>query len=323
MHRLQAREILQRHMPGMSSPVSLFLPCRRVRSPLLIPTNATTLIFSSVRSKKSHWPSHKRECKKRAAEILDERLFKTPPPKPDCPICFLPLPPRSLDESGFAYHPCCGQVLCSGCTFQIRSDATKGNKPCLCPFCRTRPHTSLKEAMSRANKRIQVNDGGAFEFLGSMYFGKTHPRKEGLRQDQKRACELYLKAGELGSADGYICLAGAYYNGEGVKKDVKKAIHFYQKSAILGHEEARHNLGAFEQMSGNVDRAAKHYAIAASAGFDNSLTNLRSCFLKGHANKDEYETALRAHKMSHDEAKSEQRDKARGAYQQMKTEIFG
>ena len=32
-------------------------------------------------------------CQKlRAAELRDEALFKDPPPKEDCPICFLPMP---------------------------------------------------------------------------------------------------------------------------------------------------------------------------------------------------------------------------------------
>ena len=29
-------------------------------------------------------------CKRRVAEICDEKLFKEPPPREDCPICFLP-----------------------------------------------------------------------------------------------------------------------------------------------------------------------------------------------------------------------------------------
>ena len=43
-----------------------------------------------ARRKKNHWPKHKAACKQRAAELRDEALFKDPPPKEDCPICFLP-----------------------------------------------------------------------------------------------------------------------------------------------------------------------------------------------------------------------------------------
>ena len=41
----------------------------------------------------AHRPQHKKECKKRAAELHDENLFAEPPSQyGDCPICFLRLP---------------------------------------------------------------------------------------------------------------------------------------------------------------------------------------------------------------------------------------
>ena len=40
----------------------------------------------------AHRPQHKTECKKRAAELRDVALFKQPPRRGDCEICFLPLP---------------------------------------------------------------------------------------------------------------------------------------------------------------------------------------------------------------------------------------
>ena len=40
---------------------------------------------------------------------------------------------------------------------------------------------------------------------------------------------------------------------------------------------------------------------------DKSLKNIRECFLNGHATKDVFEKALRAHKESKDEMKSDQR----------------
>jgi len=58
----------------------------------------------------SHRSTHKRECRKRAAEIYDEALFKEVPPE-DCPICFLPLPPANLTT----FQTCCGKLVCSGC----------------------------------------------------------------------------------------------------------------------------------------------------------------------------------------------------------------
>ena len=50
--------------------------------------------YCSVACQKAHRPKHKKECKKRAAELKDEILFKQPESSHlgDCPICCLPLP---------------------------------------------------------------------------------------------------------------------------------------------------------------------------------------------------------------------------------------
>ena len=41
---------------------------------------------------RNHWSKHKKQCKQRAAELRDEALFKDPPAREDCQICFLPMP---------------------------------------------------------------------------------------------------------------------------------------------------------------------------------------------------------------------------------------
>ena len=57
-----------------------------------------------------------------------------------------------------------------------------------------------------------------------------------------------------------------------------------------------------------MNRAVKHWMISAGAGHDNSLKNIRACFMNGHATKDDFEKALRAHKEANDEMKSDQRE---------------
>jgi TPR repeat protein len=49
-------------------------------------------------------------------------------------------------------------------------------------------------------------------------------------------------------------------------RDVKKAKFHYETAAMAGHKEARHKIGVIESQSGNMERAAKHSTIAASAG---------------------------------------------------------
>jgi tRNA U34 5-methylaminomethyl-2-thiouridine-forming methyltransferase MnmC len=48
--------------------------------------------YCNAKCQKKHWSRHKKKCKQRAAELHDVALFKDPPAKEDCPICFLPMP---------------------------------------------------------------------------------------------------------------------------------------------------------------------------------------------------------------------------------------
>jgi hypothetical protein len=48
--------------------------------------------YCNANCQHKHWATHKTACKLRAAELRDEALFKDPPAKDDCPICFLPMP---------------------------------------------------------------------------------------------------------------------------------------------------------------------------------------------------------------------------------------
>ena len=48
--------------------------------------------YCNAACKKKHRHKHKKKCEKRAAELYDEKLFKEPPSREECPICFLPLP---------------------------------------------------------------------------------------------------------------------------------------------------------------------------------------------------------------------------------------
>ena len=59
--------------------------------------------YCNANCQKNHWPKHKKACKERAAEIHDEALFKDPPAKEDCPICFLPMPVKLI--SSFSLPP--------------------------------------------------------------------------------------------------------------------------------------------------------------------------------------------------------------------------
>jgi hypothetical protein len=112
--------------------------------------------YCNAECQKSHWPKHKKQCKQRATELRDEALLKDPPPKEDCPICFLPMPAKliccgslppatvsSVPIRDFAmaneevakepmevYYSCCGKSICCGC---VHSLSKTGNDD-KCPF---------------------------------------------------------------------------------------------------------------------------------------------------------------------------------------------
>ncbi|KAL7523841.1 hypothetical protein ACHAXR_000357, partial [Thalassiosira sp. AJA248-18] len=148
--------------------------------------------YCNVTCQKAHRPKHKKLCKKRAAEIFDEAIFKTPPPKDDCPICFLRLP---LCQSEIEYQSCCGKSLCIGCVYADEFERAAAD----CPFCRTPIPTSEDGLLERIKTRVEANDILAMHYLGHQYFF----RGNGVPQDYKKALELWNRAAKLGCANSH------------------------------------------------------------------------------------------------------------------------
>ena len=253
----------------------------------------------------AHRPQHKKECKKRAAELYDELLLKRPPPEyEDCTICFLRMPSVT---SGRTYQTCCGKMLCSGCIHAPVYD-DQGNEVDneICPFCRTPETRSNKEHVERMNKRMEAGDPIAICHIGYYYYEGSN----GFPQDCTKALELWHRAGERGSATSYFNIGSVYYNGVGVTVDKKKGVHYMELAAMMGCASARYKLGAEEENKGNMDRAIKHYMIAVESGHSNSLTVIRELYADKYATKEDYANALRARQTHLNDIKSEQRDNA-------------
>ena len=245
----------------------------------------------------AHRPQHKKECKKRAAELHDEKLFKEPPSREECPICMLPLP---LDACQVVYQSCCGKDICYGCIYAMRETGVKNMK--LCPFCKASPERSPEEEVKRLHKLMEKGNASAFEHLGGYY---AQGRMIGLSQDWARANELYLKAGELGCTGAYYNLGCSYQYGDGVEIDMKKAKYYYELAAMNGDVVARYNIGCLEGQAGNYQRAMKHLVISARSGDDKSLDAVKDGYMAGHVTKDQYANTLREYQKSQDETKSD------------------
>ena len=237
---------------------------------------------------------HKKACKKRAAELHDEKLFKEPPPREECLICFLPLP---LDTDQIDFKSCCGKPICGGCTYAMIETAKTNKQKRLCAFCRTPPPADEEEIVKRIMKLMEKSNAHAIFELAGYYERGTYG-------------ELWMKAGELGRDDAYINLGNSYHSGSGVEIDMKKAKYYYELAAMNGAVYARHNIGALEGQAGNIHRATKHFILAARAGSKPSLDDVKRGYKHGVVTKDEYASALRSYQKSQDEMKSEARDKA-------------
>jgi TPR repeat protein len=79
---------------------------------------------------------------------------------------------------------------------------------------------------------------------------------------------------------------------------------------MAGHEVARFNLGYIEYKSGNVERAVKHWTIAASAGHHTAMHNLLGAFNHGLVRRESINSPLTAYNNSCAEMRSEARDAA-------------
>ena len=279
--------------------------------------------YCNAKCQKNHWPKHKKQCKQRAAELRDEALFKDPPPKEDCPICFLPMPVKliccvslppatissipindfakaneeSTTEETALYYPCCGKSICGGCIHSFRESGNTRR----CPFCNSdQSNKTEEELVAEMMKRVEANDAASIKMLaGSHYHGLN-----GMLQDRAKAMELYGRAADLGSSKAHSSLGNIYYEGG----DMKKAKFHLEAAAMAGHEAARYDLGVVEAQSGNMERAIKHWTIAASGGDYTAMHHLITFFEKGPVSRESIDSTLTAYNSSCAEMRSKARD---------------
>jgi TPR repeat protein len=199
---------------------------------------------------------------------------------------------------------CCSKSICDGCSYAnlIREREQKIEHKC--SFCRHPRPKSEEEADRNVMKRVEANDPVALQEEG------TRRYKGG---DYKSAFEYLTMEAELGDIVAHNYLSIIYHLGEGVEKDEKKKFYHLEEAAIGGHPKARHNLGYLEWKNGRLERAVKHWIIAANLGYDDSLYSLTHCYKDGMISKEDFAAALRAHQAAVDATKSPQREAAEAA----------
>ena len=254
---------------------------------------------------RKHRPAHEEDCKVRAAELREEALFQTPPPPDDCPVCFLP---HSVEfVQGFHtqhYKTCCGKTVCYGCQFTMAQMSSSREKH-VCAFCREPCVQTAKEDIERGKERMALGDADALDWMADMYQAGV-----GVPRNHEKAVELRRRAVKLGSAEALFSLGNCYQEGEGVSMDKEKERHYLELAAMKGHTSARHNLGCYEITEGDLNKAMRHFVIAARSGHKGSLSAVCEGFRSRDVTKQDFEETLRAFQQSANESKSKQRDEA-------------
>ena len=335
---------------GDNNSMSTCAACGKAGDNLKTCTSCKQVKYCNRDCQKLHWPKHKKECKQIAdssnrnmnidnisdgvgsinlsgsvsasttasdkktstsyeqktvhvKNISDNELFRDPPPMEDCPICMLPMPcALGVCGVGKTYMPCCGKILCSGCVLAAQGEIHKGKMKDCCPFCRV---PIGKEDLKRMEQRMKLLDAEAFFSMAGLF----EDGLKGLPKNKKKAFGLYLR--ELGSSRAHYNIAQPYLNGYlGLAKNIDKAVYHWELAAMGGHEMARHNIGCIEETDGNMDKAMKHFMIAARSGLDKPLKAVGQGYKVGYVTKAEYTSTLRKYQHTLDEMKSEQRTKA-------------
>ena len=189
--------------------------------------------YCSVACQENHRLEHEEECKKRAAELRDESLFKQSESSylGECSICLLPMP---LDPRKSRLMSCCSKSMCNGCHFANLKREVEGRLQHTCPFCRKAVPKTEEECDKQWKKRVEADDPVAMCRMG------TESYNEG---DYAAAFEYLTKAVALGDVLAHYQLSCLYDDGLGVDKDNKKVIHHLEEAAIGGDPKARHEIG--------------------------------------------------------------------------------
>jgi hypothetical protein len=169
------------------------------------------------RGEHRHW--HAGDCKRRAKELHDRKLFTHPDSccRGECPICFLPMP---LEGRKSTFFSCCSKKICKGCHY---AHYISNKHPNNCPFCRGR-RPDDEEYRRGMMKRIEAGDPAAMTQMGIERY------KEG---DYDGAFEYLTTAAELGDMKAHNQLGLMYVRGWGVEMDEGKAVYYWEKAPLV------------------------------------------------------------------------------------------
>jgi len=227
----------------------------------------------------------------------------SPPPRDECPICFVPLP---IDDNSTSYRPCCGMIVCKGCIADqvqmfIRDSGDEMQEEMIkalnqCMFCRTNMYGKSDELNRAAAENNRPE--GMFR-VGLLYLADEN-NQEGMKW-LKRA--TVLGCGKAAEKIGDILLED---------DNETQARFYFNKAAELGRVQSFVKLGSIDLNRGNITTAMDNYRKAATCGVNSkSLVQvLKRGFIAKYITREEYFSTLYKHYKANDEMNSESRKRA-------------
>ena len=140
----------------------------------------------------------------------DQDLFKDPPPKEECQICFC-LMECSSKLNGIDlrfYLPCCGNMMCDGCYHEIMEGISMGTLKRKCVFCRNLFPISTTEMKVRYKERANDDVRAFTSQFSYTILGYTPVPGE---PKTNKELELFKRGAEIGSTDAHFYVAEAYW----------------------------------------------------------------------------------------------------------------
>ena len=221
-------------------------------------------------------------AKKLEGELEGADLFAPLPPTEDCPICFIPL---SRIESNIMYQSCCKKRMCCACywgSYKVikKENAKNAEKEeqemilHLCPFCREPETTTNEEEVKKLEAQAARNDPNAFMMLTTYHdiLGVSEHTK-----DELGKVDVWIRAAEIGSANACGCI-GNINDGDSLEDADDRESFFYRMGALRGDVVCRHIIGQVEYDKGNYELSIRHWKIAAEAGSQPSLDELKAIY---------------------------------------------
>ena len=254
-------------------------------------------------------------------ELEGADLFKPLPPTEDCAICLVPLARVNAET---CYQTCCGNIICKACHKENEESIKKQNEEksaskklaLPCPFCREPKPADATEFLRQLQARCLQNDHDALTLMGEAHRTGDYGL---VAKDDLKALDCFIRAVELGSALACSSIANCYNKGNGVAANTERSALFVRVGALRGDVCARHQMGWDEYyVFGNHENGIRHWKIAAEAGGQSSLNELRGIYNadgkkpgKEFISKKEMDTVYRSGHEAQMEVKTEEREKHR------------